>query len=212
VITRLGFLIGGKGTVVAKKLGTLQWILIGLGVALGYAGWRFGWPAAIGLGVALAGLGIAAGGVEDMLNREVSLSYRDEGGHYQTYSGTSAVLMGVTLVLAGLAMLVGGLAYAAGLGAWLWGNIRAHPGPALVLAGLAMIAYGGMEALGARENRLSASFLNFLGSVPARIFGVLLVVVGLVTLGAGTLELIAPQAFDALLAYLKEALLPQIPK
>jgi hypothetical protein len=197
---------------VAKKLGTLQWILIGLGTAIGYAGWRFGWPAVIGLGVALAGLGVAAGGVEDMLNREVSLSYHEEGGRYQTYSGASAVLMGVMWVLVGLAMVIGGLAAMVGLGGWLWSNLRAHPGPALVLAGMAMIAYGGSEALGARENRLSASFLNFLGSVPARIFGVILVVVGLLALGAGTLELIAPQAFDALLAYLKETLLPRMPE
>ena len=40
----------------AKKLGTLQWILIGVGAALGYAGWRFEWPPVIGIGVALAGL------------------------------------------------------------------------------------------------------------------------------------------------------------
>ena len=40
----------------AKKLGTQQWILIGVGAALGYAGWRFEWPPVIGIGVALAGL------------------------------------------------------------------------------------------------------------------------------------------------------------
>ncbi len=196
----------------AKKLGTLQWILIGVGAALGYAGWRFHLPAVIGIGVALAGLGVTAGGAEDMLNREVSLSIQDEGGRYRTYSGTSALLMGAMWVLIGLAMLVGGLAYAAGLGAWLWGNIQAHPGPALVLAGLVMMAYGGVEALGAREERLSASPLAFLGSLPARIFGVVLIVAGLLVLMGGGLELIAPQAFDALLAYLKEALLPRLPE
>jgi hypothetical protein len=196
----------------AKKLGTLQWILIGLGVALGYAGWRFEWPAVIGLGVALAGLGVAAGGVEDMLNREVSLSVQAERSRVQTYSGASAVLMGVMWVLVGLAMVIGGLAYAAGLGGWLWGNVRAHPGAALVLAGLAMMAYGGVETLGAREDHLSASPLAFLGSLPARIFGVILIIVGLLVLLGGGLELVAPQAFDALLAYLKEALLPRLPE
>jgi hypothetical protein len=193
-------------------LGILQWVLIGLGVVLGYAGSRFHLPALIGIGVTVAGLGITAGGAEDMITRNVSLSYHEEGGRYQTYHGLSAVLLGVMWVVVGLALVVGGLAYTLGAGEWLLGNLRAHPGPALVLGGLAMLAYGGSEALGAREDRLSASFLNFLGSVPARIFGLILVVVGLVAIGAGTLELVAPQVFDALLAGLREVLLPRIPE
>lgn len=164
------------------------------------------------MAVAIAGLGIAAGGVEDMITRYVSLSYHEEGYRAQTYSGLSAVLFGVMWIVVGLALFGGGLAYTVGLGELVWHYVQAHPGPILVLAGLAMMAYGGVETLGAREDTLSASFWNFLGSVPARIFGLILIFAGLVALTAGTLELVAPNSFDAMVARLSDILLPQIPE
>lgn len=195
-----------------KKLGYMQWGLLLLGVALGYAGWRFDEPVWISIGVTVAGLGIAAGGIEDMMTRSVSLTYGEYGERSQSYQGLSALLFGILWILVGLGLVLGGLAYALGLGEALGSYLRAHPGPILVLLGLAMIAYGGVETLGAREERPSASLWGFLGSVPARVFSLMLVFVGLVTLTAGLLELVAPHSFDAMLARLGESLLPQLPE
>jgi hypothetical protein len=196
----------------AKKLGYVFIGLTLLGFALGYAGWRFDQPIWIGIGVAIAGLGIAIGGVQDMITRYVSLSYHEEGSRVQTYSGLSAVLFGVMWILVGVALFVGGLTYTIGLSELVWGYVQARPGPILILVGLAMIAYGGVETLGAREDRLSASFWNFLGSVPARIFGLILIFAGLVALTAGALELVAPDNFDVMVVRLSNTLLPQIPE
>jgi hypothetical protein len=196
----------------AKKFGYIQWGLFFLGFALGYVGWRFGQPIWISIGAAIAGLGIAAGGVEDMITRRVNLVYGEDNYRSQTYRGLSAVLFGVMWILVGIALFVGGLTYTIGLSELVWGFVQARPGPILILTGLAMMAYGGVEVLGAREDSPTASFWRFLGSVPARIFALILVFVGLVTLTAGALELVAPDSFDAMVIWLSNIFSPRIPE
>lgn len=196
----------------AKKLGYVFVGLTLLGFVVAYTGWRFGQPVWISIGVAVAGLGIAAGGVQDMITRYVSISYQEARSQVQTYSGLSAVLFGIMWILVGLCLFGGGLIYTIGLDNLMWDYVQAHPGPVMVMIGLMMMAYGGVEVLGAREDRLSASFWNFLGSVPARIFGVVLIVIGLAVVTAGAWELVAPNNFDTVIAQLKDTFLPPMPK
>jgi hypothetical protein len=164
--------------------------IFGGGLAV-YYGMKWEMPLLTGLGL----LGLAAGvmfmGIETIVMRE-SVEH-DDSGYTTTYRGWSAVFVGVLWVLLSLAIFVGSVAVIFGQQDSLFQWIKERPGFGLVGLGLGLLAYGGHTLLGAEEER--ASVLAFLGSLPGRIFALLLIVAGLALLTAGVTEIFLPSVF-----------------
>jgi uncharacterized membrane protein len=120
------------------------------------------------------------------------------------FEGSAAVLLGVVLVILGLGLAVAGVAFVLGAEHRLLAHLLARPGLPLVAIGTASCAGGGARLLGAREWR--GSLRRFLASLPERIGGVFLLLLGLVALAVGAFELIAPAAFDGAIDALLEPL------
>jgi hypothetical protein len=111
----------------------------------------------------------------------------------------------------GILVIVGGLVYALGQGEALLTYMKDHPGLALVGIGLLMVPYGLVSLVGPIEASPRRSVGRFLSSLPSRVVGLVLIILGLVAIAAGALELLAPQRFDQILEQLGQ-LLPHMPR
>ena len=67
-------------------------------------------------------------------------------------------------------------------------------GIALAVGGLMLGVYGFTQIFGTQESK--SSVFSFLGSVPARIFGVVFLLIGLAMVLLGGFEILSPDGFD----------------
>lgn len=148
-----------------------------------------------GLGVVVCGVGVIILGADALIRRE-SIE-QDEAGYVSTYRGCSAILIGILWVVIGLIVSVSGLVILVRQQKHLLQWLTEHPGLALIAIGLVMLAYGGQELIGSEEQRSSA--LAILGSLPARVFGLLLVLAGLTCFAAGAIEILLPAVFQGMI-------------
>jgi hypothetical protein len=107
------------------------------------------------------------------------------------------------VVLAGvLWMILGGLvfaadrAYAFGLGGPPLRWLRDHPEVVLPAIGLPMAIHGLVALIGTTESASSRSFGRLLMSVPERLVGLLLLIVGVAAVAAGGLDILGPPTVD----------------
>jgi hypothetical protein len=152
-----------------------------------------------GLGLMVAGAGVIILGANALITRE-SIE-EDEVGYRSTYRGCSAIFIGILWVVVGLIVSISGLVILVRQQKHLLEWLAEHPGLALIAIGLIMLAYGGQELLGSEEQR--SSTLAILGSLPARFFGLLMVICGLVLLAAGLLEIFFPAVFQGLIVVIQ---------
>lgn len=165
------------------------------GVLLLIAAHRFGAPQLTGPGLLLFGVGVFAAGMAAITQRYTL--HRIEATHRATiFEGGAAVLIGLALLVFAIGLAVAGFGFMLGAEDRLLALLGRRPGSALIAAGCAIASFGGSRVLGARSWRGSAG--RFLASVPARIGGFVLVVVGLGLMAAGVLEVAAPTVFDEL--------------
>jgi hypothetical protein len=181
-----------------KKL-TIFILLIFCGSLATYYGIQRESSLLTGLGLAAAGVGIVILGA-DALSRRESIE-QDEAGYVSTYRGCSAILIGILWVMVGLIVSISGLVVLIRQQKFLLEWLGKHPGLALIALGLVLLAYGGQELLGSEEQRSSA--LAILGSLPARVFGLVLVLASLTLFAAGVLEILLPTVFQSLLTALQ---------
>ena len=194
-----------------NKLGLFQVILVASGILLAAGASLLSLSPVIGIGVAIAGLGIMMGGVSDVLTRWASLSdssleSASPSYQYESYRGLVAVASGVFRVLLQGLIVVEGLAYTLGLEKHLLTYLKELPGIVLLGAGLPMTAYGLLSVIETTQPAPHRSPGRFLLSVPERLVGIVLFVLGIAAIAAGGLEVLDPRTFDRLLHQLTQTL------
>jgi hypothetical protein len=146
------------------------------------------------IGLGLIGIGISLLGLEAIVTREAIFTY-EESNAQETYTGFSAVTWGVCFVLIGLGVTGGVIVHMSGAGAAAVDHLGRHPGWALVYAGAIVITFAIPGVIGSHEERQSN--LALLGSVPGRIFALLLTTTAALIVLAGIYELVSPTGFDS---------------
>ncbi len=152
-------------------------------------------PWLTGIGFFTAGAGLCLNGIGDIIRREVT-EFTDEYGNSITYSGLSAILLGIFWSTGGLMAICIGIALLTGIQEALLVWIKTRPGVWMIPCGPACMAFGGHIMLGAREER--SGCLAILGSMPKRIFGLILILGGLGLMIAGVIDLAAPELLNML--------------
>jgi hypothetical protein len=170
-------------------------LLVVGGIALGYGGWKLSIPMLIYLGLLPLGIGVIAFGIDAIRKRVSSYSYGDDTLNYTySYRGLAAVMDGIFLVFVGLVVFIAGVIAVAGWQDKALAYLSEHPGIALAVGGLMLGVYGFTRIFGTQESKNSV--FSFLGSVPARIFGVVFLLIGLAMVLLGGFEILSPDGFD----------------
>jgi hypothetical protein len=165
-------------------------------------------PILIGPGLLLFAAGVFAAGLHAIIGRYV-VERRDQLPGSYVFHGAAAILIGVVVLVAAAAFAVAGIAFLIGREHAVFEFLLDRPGPALFAAGLAAGAAGAARILGAQEWK--GSLTTFLMHLPERIGGVMLLALGMALLAVGAFEIVAPEAFDALLDSLLEPLNSAVP-
>ena len=176
-----------------KKLVLLIYLVfIFSGGMAAYFGLTHGDSFLAGSGLLSLGIGLILIGINDIVTRE-SVE-QDDAGYITTYRGWSAIFGGILWIVLGIAVLVGAIAVFFGQQGALLQWVGKHPGIGLIGAGLVALSFGGRMLFGAEEQKDSA--LPFLISLPGRVFGLLLIFLGVVLLATGILEILFPSVFQ----------------
>jgi hypothetical protein len=183
----------------------LQTALPGAGLLALVAGVDRDWPRLADAGLLLlAAAGITAGGVTLALRRLVFLA-RTRRFVLRVWTGPGAVFAGVGLIVVGLmAGAVGVLHWAGTSAAGLKALVVSRPGLLLAPAGAAFSCQGLALLIGFPEARdpRGGGLWNALLSVPGRLGGLILLVLGAGALALGSWEILSPAAFDRAVASL----------
>ncbi len=190
-----------------KWLGILEILLVVAGFLLVYAAERYSLTFLVTPGIFLVGVGILVGGAEVLLRREVAFRVGEEqGSPGETFRGAAAVLWGVFFLVLGVGVLVFAAARPLGLEAAVGDFLKERPGAAILVGSLGSLGLGSALSLGSAEER--SSLWAVVGSLPRRLFGIVLILLALVGVAVGLLEIVAPATFDRLL----EAALGSLPR
>ena len=177
-------------------------LLVVGGIALGYGGWKLSIPMLIYLGLLPLGIGVIAFGIDAIRKRVSAYSYGDDTLNYTySYRGLAAVMDGIFLAFVGLVVFIAGVIAVAGWQDKVLVSVSEHPGIALAVGGLMLGAYSFAQIFGTQEAK--SSVFSFLGSVPARMFGVVFLLIGLAMVVLGGFEILSPDGFDQLVERLK---------
>jgi len=172
-----------------------------------YLGWKGEMLALIYVGLLPIGLAVAWWGVEAIRTKTSSYIGGDQDSSISySYVGLAAAADGVLLVLVGILAAGFGVVGLLGFQEKLLAFINQHPGPAIIAGGVGALAFGSTLALGTTEDR--RSFWSVLASLPERLVGGLLLILGLLGVLVGSLELISPRHFQLLLSAVRDTLLP----
>jgi len=145
-----------------------------------------------GAGLAGLSIGLVLIGAKDIFTRESTET--DDLGNTTTYRGWSAMLVGVFWIVLGIILFITAIAVIFGQQENLFHWALERPGFALIIFGFAAVAYGGHTLIGSEEEKSSA--LSYLGSLPGRIFALIILVCGLVMITTGAVEILFPARFD----------------
>jgi len=146
-----------------------------------------------GIGLFGLGIGLVLIGIDDIVTRE-SVE-QDDAGYVSTYRGWSAIFGGVLWIVLGITSLVSAGAVLLGQQDFLLQWVMQHPGLGLIGLGLAALGSGGRILFGAEEQKDST--LSFVVSLPGRIFGLIVIFIGLALMAAGVVEILFPVLFQS---------------
>ncbi|MBN2008866.1 hypothetical protein JW960_05935 [candidate division KSB1 bacterium] len=155
------------------------------------------------VGLAILGIVSIALGIDHIRKKSASEVSGEDSQTYRTYTGTAAVLSGVASILIGIVLILISCALIFNAGNSMWLAITQRPGVALLLIGLLMIAWGGQAMIGAHEESPRRSVWLFLASLPGRMFGIILVVVGFAIGVFGVIDIFVPDELQCLYQTLK---------
>ena len=153
-------------------------------------------PFMMHFGLIVLGVFIVVMGIGDIRNRTSSF-YDEDSNTSATYHGFSAIMWGVWAILIGVCLTVVGVVFLLGAEETAVSFIKARPGIAFIIIGLFMLTYGIPTVIGSVEER--QSFWSFLGSMPGRLFSIILIFIGLGIILIGAWEIVAPSAYDELI-------------
>ena len=161
--------------------------------AIGIAAARyFALSKGVHLGIFAIGAGLLIGALESLYMRRMSLRGFNEAA--AAYDGIPAVIWGLMLLL--VAACVIGAAYAMEAGRWnaVMAYLNQRPGVLYAYCGILLMGMGTLAFVNPHGLRVWWKTLLF--RVPRVLFGVLLMVVGLIALTCGAWEWLDPRDFQ----------------
>jgi uncharacterized membrane protein len=175
---------------------TLQIVFGVLGILLAFGGDRLSMPILLYAGVACFGLASIAIGWEAILTRQFRMGRRRSGSR-ETYTGLAAVLHGVQFNLIGLFLIGISFVVYFNTGRGIVLLFVRRPGMPLMLFGALCLMQAVITLTGSLEQRQGPRWMVIMTLLAARLLpGIILVVLGLGTLGLGFFEFVAPAVFD----------------
>lgn len=169
-----------------------------VGFALCYAGCQLEIPISFHPGLGFIGLGIIQLGLETIRTREDRYRLGDESTRDETFRDLPAVMSGFFWTCLGFGLLAYAILAAVGLQDVASAFLKARPGVDDDRRHAGQL----QRPHGRRPDRRPRSLLAFLGGLPGRAFGVLLVLVGIGLVALGLLEIFFPSAYGHLIASL----------
>jgi hypothetical protein len=188
-----------------------KWLPI-LGFALGflmiYGGAELAVPILIHAGLVPIGVTTMLWGADAIITRRSSYTIGEDEQRQETYNGFAAMADGLVLLIVGFIIISTGIVLLVGFEQAVLDYLKARPGVALLLGGGLAAVYGLTLMLGSQQENQGG--LRTLASIPARIFGFILFILGAGGLVLGLLEMLQPNAFHNALGILR-GLLPAMP-
>ncbi|HEU0297069.1 MAG TPA: hypothetical protein VFR47_30295 [Anaerolineales bacterium] len=180
---------------------TLQIVFGILGILLAWGGDKLSLPILTYAGIACFGLAASALGWEAIFTQQIQLGSRRRGNR-QTYTGIAAVLHGIQFNLIGLFLIGISLVIylneqdqISGRGIFL--QFVRRPGIPLLVLGMLLLMQAVITLTGSHELRQGPRWVVIMNLLVSRFLpGVILVVLGLGAMWLGTVEIMAPEAFD----------------
>jgi uncharacterized membrane protein YidH (DUF202 family) len=188
------------------KVAKFEWVEIGLtvgGLFVVSQGERVSSPALTSLGALLVGIGLLVGGIGTAVTRR--RSFWGEVIDDAPYLERAAVSLGLALTMIGATVIAFALARLLGLYDAFLVHLRQHPGGLMFIVGVVLLSLASAMFIGAWA--LRGSWKRVLASLSYWFIGLLLSLVGAVTLVMGLFEMLLPDRFDALLASILKAIL-----
>ncbi len=187
-----------------KKLGTASTIVAVAGFLAIYAESKLGFSNGTLIGIGLLGVAAILWGIEEILKREAYVAAdNQESGLIETFRGVAAAMSGLVLLLIGIALVVSSILGLSGLGNFALEFIKNRPGILLIFLGALGIAYSFQLIVGSPQS--NNGFWKIIASVPARLFGIFIFLLGLGLIFSGIFEVFLPdrfqQIFQSLIQY-----------
>jgi hypothetical protein len=175
-----------------RLIAFIEYCAIVAGAAAIVAGKYFSLPKGVELGYFLIGASFLLAGLTSVYTRQTSSPFSGSGSN--NGSGVRAIIVGLMQILAGSALI--GSAYALSGGHWLTvvNFISARPGPVLAGIGLLLTGAGLLLIIGA--GRSGSVLRYFLTGIPRMFVGVIVLTLGIATVGAGAWDWLDPRGFE----------------
>jgi hypothetical protein len=153
---------------------------------------HFALPKGVHLGIFAIGAGVLIGALESLYTRRMSLRASNDAAG--AYDGIPAVIWGLMLLL--IASCVIGMAYAMDAGRWyaVTAYLNQRRGALYALCGLLLMGAGALAFVNPQGLRVWWKTLLF--RMPRVLFGVLLMLAGLIALACGAWEWLDPRDFQ----------------
>ena len=183
-----------------KKINTLfPFAIFAAGAFFAYYGIEHEITYLTGIGFIFIAAGLVFVGFDNIKKRHLD-EYNDAGKLIASYSGISVVFIGIFWCLLGVSAFLLGIFFLIGSqeNIFLW--MKLHPTLPFLLCGSMLISFNSHELLGSSQER--ASILPFLGSIPKRIFSIILIIIGITLCFLGLLNLLLPSQYDAFRSFL----------
>lgn len=174
-----------------RLLAFLEYSAIVIGIIAIGAGRYYALSKGVHLGVFLIGAGIALGGLESIATRRMGFRFADSGG--EAWAGGPALIVGWMAFAIGTAVIVSAYLLDQGLWQKTVTYLMRRPGPALAGGGLLASGAGVLLMLNPRGRR--GVWWTLLVRIPKWLAGLLLVIAGLVAVGLGVWEWLAPREY-----------------
>ncbi len=182
-----------------------------LAVALVYIGDKLVLSRMQAIGAAILGFGLVAVGLESIRARYFDIGV-DPGNLLSSsrfkFRGTGAIFWGLLFLTLGLGTVAAAGVIFFDLGGAAERLLSDRPG--IVIAPLGFIFLCTAVGWLSGDEQMNASVLMFIVTLPHRIGAVITLLFALAVLGVGLFELVAPEAFDQIVASLKPPPAPKV--
>lgn len=183
------------------KRKALSWTIIifaVLGFLFVYLETEFGFSNGVLIGIGFLGFSSVGWGIEEFSKKQESYSIFDQdNSRKEAYRRIAAITSSLVLILIGVGMIAASGLGLIGLGDIAIQFIRIRPGILLIFLGTLGFSFSFQLITGSEESK--KSFWLILGSIPGRIFGVILLLVSIAVILAGILEALLPEKFFQLI-------------
>jgi hypothetical protein len=185
---------------------TIQLTLGLLGLLFAFTGDKLSLPILFYIGIGCFGLTSMAVGWEAILTRRIVLGRRRHANQ-ETYTDIPAMFQGMQFNLFGLFLTTLAILIYFNNGREAFLQMVRHPGLPLMLFGALCLMQAAISIVGPHESKEGPRWITILNLLVLRLLpGLILIGIGLIAVGLGFFEVIAPTAFDQMGGGFLEAL------